>query len=109
MNTVVILMTTTNHGSALGAGYTSSLAQLAQKSDTSFPQLLKMLRERAGLSARALSSKCGFSPSYVSKAEAGILVPTLDNFARLVNTLGCSDQEIVFLVRSLAPNQLEHP
>jgi phenylalanyl-tRNA synthetase alpha chain len=34
---------------------------------------------------------------------------TLDNFARLVNTLGCSDQEIVFLVRSLAPNQLEHP
>jgi ribosome-binding protein aMBF1 (putative translation factor) len=68
----------------------------------SFGDLMKIARQRASLSARALSSKIDASPSYVSKMERGEYLPTLDTFARLSNSLDLSDAEILFLVKMLA-------
>lgn len=65
---------------------------------TSFPILFAYLRNRTGLSARALSIKSGLSPSYVSKLERGEMIPTLDGFGRLIKNLDCTDQEVVVLV-----------
>lgn len=66
----------------------------------SLPELLKSLRVKRGMTARELSLKAGLSQSYVSKVESGSLSPTLDAFARIVQQLGCSDLEILFIVKS---------
>ena len=61
-------------------------------------QAIRLLRERAGLSARALSARAGLSPAYVGKVEAGVLDPSLRAFARIAVALGMSQQEIWWLV-----------
>jgi len=60
------------------------------------------LRERRGLSARALSRLAGVSPSYVSKLEAGEIEPSVKIFASLALALGMSSSEIVYCVASEA-------
>ena len=56
------------------------------------------MRERQGLSSRALAERVGCSSSYVSKLETQGMVPAANVFARLVNVLECSDAEIQFLL-----------
>lgn len=79
----------------------SSLAKLAQISHLDLPTMLKHLRKRRNLSARDLSLKSGLSSSYVSKVEAGNIKPTIEAFARMIDHLGVTDQEIVFIIRTL--------
>lgn len=67
-----------------------------------FAQLMHALRVRKGVSARALSTEVGLSPSYVSKLERSEFMPSVDTFAKIVDALECSDAEIVFLVRLLS-------
>ena len=51
------------------------------------------MRERQGLSSRALAERVGCSSSYVSKLETQGMVPAANVFARLVNVLECSDAD----------------
>lgn len=88
-------------------GDTSTITRLAQGSDYDFCRLMEALRNRQGVSARALSSAAGCSPSYVSKMERGEFLPTIDTFSRLVHSLGCTDLEIVFLVRLLRRSEID--
>lgn len=67
--------------------------------DYSFADIMKFLRERQGLSARRLSIMAGLSPSYMSKLECERLIPSVDIFNKLVENIGCSDSEILFLIR----------
>lgn len=66
-----------------------------------FCVLMRSLRERSEISARALSIQAGLSPSYVSKVESGSVLPTIESFARLIEHLTVTDREIVFLLKTL--------
>lgn len=59
---------------------------------------IKFLRQKNGLSARRLSELSGLSPSYVAKLEAGQTIPTIVTFAKVCRALGCSSQEILFML-----------
>jgi len=76
--------------------------QLAKEAEISLAEYFKWLRKRSGLSARALSQKSGLSPSYVSKLEAGDIMPSADAWAKLVTTLECSEAEVMLLIGVLA-------
>lgn len=55
---------------------------------------MRVLRERRGLSARALSLQAGLSAAYVFKLEAGQVEPSLRTFGRLALVLGMSREEV---------------
>ena len=60
---------------------------------------IRFLRVQKGMSARAVSTAAGLSPSYVSKVESGDLDPSFKAFCALAEVLKMTDAEIVFLVR----------
>lgn len=64
-----------------------------------FADGLKKLRERRGVSARALSLEAGLSASYVSKIESGQVKPSVEAFAYLMKALEASDEEVLYMVR----------
>lgn len=66
-----------------------------------FPYLMKILRERRGISARQLSLDAGMSASYYSKIESGAVLPTISSFAHIVQRLDVSPVEIIYLLSSL--------
>ena len=74
---------------------------LGKECGTSFEQLFKAARTRSGKSARGLSIECGLSPAYVSKVESGDTKPSIQAFAKLVQAMGCSDIEILFMMGTL--------
>jgi transcriptional regulator with XRE-family HTH domain len=55
---------------------------------------IRRLREKRGLSARALSVKAGLSRAYVCKLEAGGVEPSLRTFAQLAVALEMSPYEV---------------
>jgi transcriptional regulator with XRE-family HTH domain len=57
--------------------------------DRPFGSLLRELRE-GHLSQAALAVRAATSQSYISRVEAGDVVPTLGQAEHLVNCLGCS-------------------
>lgn len=71
------------------------------ENQSSLPDVLRFLRSRKGMSARATSLACGLSPSYVSKVESGDMHVSLNAFAKIVKVLEVSAEEIVFIVRHL--------
>lgn len=52
------------------------------------PEKLKFLREGEGMSARGLSIKAEYDPSYVSMIESGSRFPRLDAWEKLFGALG---------------------
>lgn len=74
---------------------------IGKDSGASFEQLFKAARHRSGKSARGLSTECGLSPAYVSKVESGETKPSIQAFAKLVQAMGCSDIEILFMIGTL--------
>ena len=73
-------------------------SQIIESERYSLGSLFRFMRERQGLSSRALAERVGCSSSYVSKLETQGMVPAANVFARLVNVLECSDAEIQFLL-----------
>jgi transcriptional regulator with XRE-family HTH domain len=71
------------------------------KSSPEFRVLMRFLRERQDISARALSEKSGLSLSYVSKMENGDVTPTVEVFSKIINHLDVSNAELIYLVRIL--------
>lgn len=61
--------------------------------------VIRYVRIRQGLSARALSLAAGLSESYVGKIEHGDCIVSLPVFSRIALVLGMSDQEIAMVVR----------
>ena len=49
---------------------------------------LKRLRERAGLSVRALADKAGFSASFISQLEHGVVSPSIASLETIASMLG---------------------
>ena len=90
-------MMTNKIGNVLDAG-SSSFADLGKSSGISFNLLIKSLRLSKNISARGLSTDCGFSPSYISKIESGDLMPSIETFSKIVQKLDCTDQEILFMI-----------
>ena len=90
-------MMTNRIGNALDAE-SSSFADLGKSSGMQFNTLIKSLRLSKNISARALSTDCGFSPSYISKIESGDLMPSIETFSKIVQKLNCTDQEILFMI-----------
>lgn len=64
----------------------------------SLGEAVHYVRQKRGMSARALSEAIGKSTSYVSKLEADQLDPSFQSFAAIVRALKLSDAEILFLV-----------
>lgn len=71
------------------------------KNKMDFPSLMKLLRERRGISARQLSLDAGMSASYYSKIESGAVLPTISSFAHIVDRLNVSPVEIAYLLSTL--------
>ncbi|MCL5278429.1 MAG: helix-turn-helix transcriptional regulator [Planctomycetes bacterium] len=65
---------------------------MASKRDlnTAFADVLRQLRERAGLSQEALAAKSGLDRTYISLLERGQRQPTLKTLARLAEALNMS-------------------
>lgn len=72
-----------------------------------FRGLMTFLRNRQGLSARSLSEQAGLSLSYVSKMESGAVTPTVEVWARIIQHLEVGNEELAYLIRTLA--ELEVP
>lgn len=68
---------------------------------------IRVLRERRGLSARALSLAAGLSPAYVSKVEAGHIEPSVRAFGCIARVLNMNAMEITACVYAEA--MLSHP
>ena len=66
-----------------------------------FRALMRFLRERNEVSARALSEHAGLSLSYISKMEKGQVTPTVEVFSRIISHLDISNAELVYLIRIL--------
>lgn len=49
---------------------------------------VRHLREQAGLSLRSLASRTGFSPSFISELENGLVSPSIHSMEKIANTLG---------------------
>ncbi len=75
----------------------SASTQLVED-DLSLGTAIRLLRERANLSARHLSLAAGLSESYIGKVESGVMDPSLKAFAKIVVHLGLSAREIRVLV-----------
>ncbi len=69
---------------------------------------IRRLREKRGLSARALSAKAGLSAAYVCKVEAGQVAASLRTFAQLAVALEMSPYEVWTVVVNEAAF-LSHP
>lgn len=72
------------------------------RSTPEFRALMTFLRSRKDISARALSEKAGLSLSYVSKMEKGDVTPTVEVWSKLIQQLDVQNEELVYLVRTLA-------
>ena len=55
-----------------------------------FPQRLRMLRERRGISRRVLSELCGLSKNMISRYERGERSPSLSDAVKLARFFGVS-------------------
>ena len=73
------------------AQYGSHL-DMASRTDlnTAFAEVLRQLRERAGLSQETLAAKSGLDRTYISLLERGQRQPTLKTLARLAEALNTS-------------------
>ena len=56
--------------------------------EQSLGESIRRLRDRERLSVRALASKCGFSPSFISQVELNQASPSLSSLERIANGLG---------------------
>ncbi len=61
-------------------------------------QAIKLLRQKRNFSARALSHRVGFSPSYINKIESGEIDPSFNAFAKIAYVLKMSQAEIIYLL-----------
>lgn len=59
---------------------------------------IRHMREKAGLSARALSLKARLSSSYVGKLESGEIEPSVRAFARIALSLGLTREEVFLII-----------
>ena len=57
--------------------------------------MLKVIRERNGLSLRALAEKAGMSYTYLCNVENGKADPSLSTLKRLAEALGITVSELV--------------
>ena len=57
--------------------------------------LLKLIRERKGLSQRALAAKAKMSQTFLSNVESGKADPSLSTLTRLAKALGVTVSELV--------------
>lgn len=61
-------------------------------------EAIRRVRERRGLSARALSAKAGLSAAYVCRVESGQVEPSFRRFAQLAVVLEMNELEIYTVV-----------
>lgn len=61
-------------------------------------QVIRVVRLKAGVTARALSLSAGLSESYVGKVESGQIEPSLRAFAKIAAKLGLGQREIFAVV-----------
>ena len=66
-----------------------------KRRDTDFPQMLKKLRERKGISRVALSELCGLAPDSVRKYEIGEDEPRMSALISLAEYLEVSLDSLV--------------
>jgi XRE family transcriptional regulator, regulator of sulfur utilization len=66
-------------------------------------EAVRRLRDRGRLSVRALASKCGFSPSFISQVELNQASPSLASLERIAAGLGVTLGEFFHAAEGLGP------
>ncbi len=62
--------------------------------------LVRLLRERRGLSVRTLARESGFSPSFISQVEHGLVSPSIASMERIAHVLGVTLSEFFAVEKS---------
>ena len=70
---------------------------LGEKSDLSFAEAIKRVRESKNISATTLTERCSLSPAYISKVESGRSVPSARTFSKILDELDCNIYETAYL------------
>jgi transcriptional regulator with XRE-family HTH domain len=63
-----------------------------------FPNRLKRIRERRGISQRELSRRCGLNINQINRYENGLMEPTLSAFLALMRELNVSADYLIGVV-----------
>lgn len=79
-------------------GLEARASQPGEADPVSVGAAIRLLRKRAGMSARALSAAAGLSPAYVNKVESGKVDPSFRAFAKIAVQLRMTQREIHALV-----------
>jgi len=77
---------------------------LGEKSDITFGDAIKQIRLRKGLSCRAISELCGFSPAYFSKIENNSTIPSSKALVKIFTKLDCTEKEMLYIFGILNRN-----
>lgn len=64
------------------------------KTDNHIGEMLRLHRERTGISVRTLAAKAGFSPSFISQVENGIASPSIGSLEKIATCLDVSLAEL---------------
>lgn len=74
----------------------SGLAMSPDLAKLEFPQLVRLLRGRLGITQEVLAKRAGMPQSYVGKLESGKVSPSLKMMERIFSALSC---ELVLVPR----------
>lgn len=64
------------------------MANVAADSQVSICERVRSLRTALNMSVRTLASKAGFSPSFISQIENGVVSPSIASLERIASVLG---------------------
>ncbi len=64
------------------------------KTDNHIGEMLRLHREKTGISMRTLAARAGFSPSFISQVENGIATPSIGSLEKIAACLDVSLAEL---------------
>jgi len=64
------------------------------KADNHIGEMLRLHREKIGLSVRTLATNAGFSPSFISQVENGVASPSIGSLEKIASCLDVSVSEL---------------
>ena len=77
-----------------------------EKQDMKFPIILKLLREKKGLTIRGFASACDYTPSYISDLEKGNRKVTITVIDRICEGLDLSEKDRDVLLKAYTYDRL---
>jgi len=88
---------------SLGSGLSNENPGTGATLEQSLGEAIRRLRDIKRLSVRALASKCGFSPSFISQVELNQASPSLASLERIAAAIGVTIGEFFLTAEQSGP------